>query len=256
MTQYLIVNADDYGMNINVSRGIRDSHLRGIVTSTTVMIGMAGAAEDVLIAQTDTPNLGLGLHVVLAGKNMTPVLPPDQIPSLVRPDGRFYDQPIWGERADLFDADEMTREVNAQFEKFVQVAGRLPTHIDAHYHAPYFHPVSLAAMRALAIQHQIPMRYGHSSDTVKLEGIPHPTAFFELNHDQPVETLIALIQNLPDDEIIELCCHPGYADETLFEIDPWTTVRDIEVGYVTDPRVKAAVESKGFVLSTFEIFKK
>lgn len=251
----LIVNSDDYGMNVNVSRGIREAHLRGVVTSTTVMIGMPGAAEDVLIAQKETPNLGLGLHVTLAGKNMTPVLPPDQIPSLVRPDGKFYDQPLWWDLFDRFNADEITREVNAQFEKFVSVAGRLPTHIDSHYHAAYFNPVSLAAMRALALEHHLPMRYGDPSDTARLQGIAHPTAFFMLDHDQPVEVLIETIKTMPNEEIIELCCHAGYADDTLFEIDPWTTVREIEVGYVTDARVRAAIEGRGLTLATFEIFK-
>lgn len=253
MSHYLIVNADDYGMNVNVSRGIRDAHLRGIVTSTTVMIGMPGADSDVLTALKETPNLGLGLHVTLAGKNMTPVLPPEQIPSLVRPDGKFYDQPIWGQRAALFDAEEMTREINAQFERFVSVAGRLPTHLDSHYHAAYFHPVSLAAMRALALQHHLSMRYGDASDAARLEGISHPADFAQLDHDEPVETLIALIEMLPEAPVVELCCHPGYADDTLFDIDPWTTVRDIEVGYLTDPRVKAAVETRGLTLANFSV---
>jgi len=50
MAKYLIVNADDYGMAASVSQGILESHQRAIVTSTTVMIGMDGAAEAVLHA--------------------------------------------------------------------------------------------------------------------------------------------------------------------------------------------------------------
>ncbi len=96
MAKYLIVNADDYGIAASVSQGIRDSHQRGIVTSTTVMIGMDNAAEAVQQARKETPDLALGLHVVVAGKALKPVLPPDQIPTLVRPDGLFYDNPAWG----------------------------------------------------------------------------------------------------------------------------------------------------------------
>jgi len=256
MAKYLIVNADDYGMAASVSQGILESHQRGIVTSTTVMIGMDGAAEAVLHAQKEAPNLGLGLHVVVAGKAMKPVLPPDQIPTLVRPDGLFYDNPIWGERANSFNPDEMMREVKAQFERFVGVANRLPTHIDSHYHAAYFHPASVEAMRALALEHHLPMRHGHESDLPVLEGIQHPLAFFQLDHHQPIEVLISILQNLPDGEIVELCCHPGYSNATLFATDPWTTVREIEVGYLTDPRVRAVIASQQITLCTFDVFKK
>ena len=38
----LIVNADDYGLTAGVSRGILDSHRRGIVTSTTLLVNRAG----------------------------------------------------------------------------------------------------------------------------------------------------------------------------------------------------------------------
>lgn len=256
MTKYLIVNADDYGMAASVSQGIRESHQRGIVTSTTVMIGMERAAEAVQQAQKETPELGLGLHVVVAGKAMKPVLPPDQIPTLVRPDGLFYDNPTWGERANAFNLDEMMREVNAQFERFVGVANQLPTHIDSHYHAAYFHPASVEAMRSLALKHHLPMRHGHESDLPVLEGIQHPVAFFQLDHHQPIEVLISILQNLPDGEIVELCCHPGYSNDTLFDTDPWTTVREIEVDYLTDPRLQAVIESEQITLCTFDVFKK
>jgi chitin disaccharide deacetylase len=255
MAKYLIVNADDYGMASSVSQGIREAHQRGIVTSTTVMIGMDAAAENARQALKETPNLGLGLHVVVAGKAMKPVLPPDQIPSLVRPDGLFYDNPVWGEHVSLFDADEMTREVNAQFERFVSVVGRLPTHIDSHYHAAYFQPASAAAMRALAFKHNLPMRHADPSDLPVVNGLPHPSGYLQLDHDQPIEVLIESLKNLPEGEITELCCHPGYSNDTLFDTDPWTTVREIEVRYLTDPRVKAVIELEGITLCHFGVFK-
>jgi chitin disaccharide deacetylase len=255
MAKYLIVNADDYGMASSVSQGIRECHQRGIVTSTTVMIGMNGAAEAVQQALKETPNLGLGLHVVVAGKAMKPVLPPDQIPTLVRPDGLFYDNPVWGEHVSLFDADEMTREVNAQFERFVSVAGRLPTHIDSHYHAAYYQPASAAAMRALALKHNLPMRHADPSDLPVVEGIQHNATFFQLDHDQPIEALIEILKNVPEG-ITELCCHPGYSNDTLFDTDPWTTVREIEVRYVTDSRVQEVIASEQITLCNFSIFKK
>ena len=256
MAKYLIVNADDYGMAASVSQGIRESHQRGIVTSTTVMIGMDNAVEAVQQALRETPDLALGLHLVVAGKAMKPVLPPEQIPTLVRPDGLFYDNPAWGEHAESFNPDEMSREIHAQFERFVAVANKLPTHFDSHYHATYFHPASVEAMRSLALKHKLPMRDDRGVSSSILDGIAHPATFYELDHDQPIEVLLSFLHTLSDGEIIELCCHPGYSNDTLFDTDPWTTVREIEVAYLTDPRVRAVIESEQITLCNFDVFKK
>ena len=254
MAKYLIVNADDYGIAASVSQGIRESHQRGIVTSTTVLIGMDNAAGAVQQALQETPGLALGLHLAVAGKGIKPVLPPDQIPTLVRPDGLFYDNPAWGEHAPSFSRDEMSREVNAQFDRFVALANRLPTHLDSHYHSTYFHPYAIEAMRALALEHNLPLRHDRGVGHSIVEGIPHPLAFHELDHDQPLDVLLSFLQALPEGEIVELCCHPGYSNDTLFEADNWTTVREIELAYLTDPRVQEVIASEGITLCNFEVF--
>lgn len=254
MAKYLIVNADDYGMAGSVSKGIREAHQRGIVTSTTVMIGMDNAAEAVQQALKETPNLGLGLHLTVAGKAMKPVLPADQIPTLLRADGLFYDHPAWGEQAASFNPDEMALEINAQFDRFVAVANRLPTHLDSHYHATYYHPAALEAMWSLARKHKLPMRHDRGVGSPAPEGIPTPVTFYELDHDQPIETLIDFLHTLPDGEIMELCCHPGYSNDTLFETDSWTTVREIDLAYVTDPRVRDVIASEQITLCNFNVF--
>jgi predicted glycoside hydrolase/deacetylase ChbG (UPF0249 family) len=256
MAKYLIVNADDYGIAASVSKGIRESHQRGIVTSTTVMIGMDNAAEAVQQALKETPDLALGLHLVIAGKAMKPVLPPDQIPTLVRADGLFFDNPAWGEHAPSFNRDEMFGEIQAQFDRFVAVANKLPTHMDSHYHATYFHPIAVEAMRSLALKHNLPLRHDRGIGGSIVEGIPHPVSFYELDHHQPIEVLLNFLQTLPDGEIVELCCHPGYSNDTLFEIDNWTTVREIELAYLTDPRVQAVIASEQITLCNFDVFKK
>ena len=53
----LIVNADDYGLTPGVSRGILEAHLKGIVTSTTVMMGLPGVAAAIAEAQRTAPKL-------------------------------------------------------------------------------------------------------------------------------------------------------------------------------------------------------
>jgi hypothetical protein len=37
--------------------------------------------------------------------------------------------------------------------------------------------------------------------------------------------------------------------------NPWTTVREIEVAYLTDPRVQAVIASEQITLCNFDVFK-
>ena len=75
----LIINSDDYGRTPDISRGIREAHLRGVVTSTTCMMNIPTTAQDVAIALKETPDLGMGIHLVLStGK---PISAPEKVPS-------------------------------------------------------------------------------------------------------------------------------------------------------------------------------
>ena len=82
----LIVTADDFGIAPEVNEAVMRAHREGILTCASLMVAAPAAADAVVRAKT-MPNLGVGLHLVLVeGK---PVLPPQQIPNLVGPDGNF-----------------------------------------------------------------------------------------------------------------------------------------------------------------------
>src|SRR5690349_18168229 len=91
----LIVNADDYGNTPGLTRGILEAHHKGIVTSTSVMIGSAGVIGDLQQAASEAPQLGLGLHLTLSGAGNRPILPPQDVPSLVNERGTFFPFEEW-----------------------------------------------------------------------------------------------------------------------------------------------------------------
>ena len=86
----LIVTADDFGMSIPVNEAIEASHRDGILSATSLMTGGEAFADAVERARR-LPNLGVGLHIHLVDSR--PVLPPEQVPDLVGPDGNFSNNP-------------------------------------------------------------------------------------------------------------------------------------------------------------------
>src|SRR5215216_6121269 len=84
----LIINSDDYGRTPEISRGIREVHLRGVVTSTTCMMNIPTTADDIAVALKETPALGLGVHLVLTMGR--PISAPESVPSIVDEDGNFF----------------------------------------------------------------------------------------------------------------------------------------------------------------------
>ena len=67
----LIVNADDFGLNKCVNRGIIKAFNNGIVTSASLLVNRNGY-EDALKNISENPKLGIGIHLnVFRGKPLT-----------------------------------------------------------------------------------------------------------------------------------------------------------------------------------------
>ncbi len=148
MTRSIVVNADDLGRTVGINEGIFEAHERGLVTSATLMVNFP-AAGDAAAELTRHARLGVGLHVTLTGA--TPALPLDEVPSLVDAEGRFPRKPELIER---FEPAEVTAEIRRQLAIFVELTGRLPTHLDSHHHA-HREPVVLDALVAVARAHSV-----------------------------------------------------------------------------------------------------
>jgi predicted glycoside hydrolase/deacetylase ChbG (UPF0249 family) len=142
------VNADDFGLTAGVNRAIVELHRTVVLTSTTLMARAAATAEAVSLAHAN-PTLGVGCHVVLVDGE--PVLPPQQIPSLVDPrTGRF--QPTLGAFLQrLLTGRIRTAEIEAEAGAQIALlenAGVALTHIDTHKHVHMFPAVLRPVLRA------------------------------------------------------------------------------------------------------------
>jgi len=108
----VIVSADDFGLSVAVNEGIERAHREGVLSSASLMVAGAAAADAVRRAHR-LPGLRVGLHlVVIEGPA---VLPPAAIPDLVDARGWFpSDQLRLG--VDYFFRPTVRRQLAAEIE--------------------------------------------------------------------------------------------------------------------------------------------
>lgn len=194
----LIVNADDLGYSAGINRGIVEAHERGIVTSTSLMVDRPAAQEGGLIARS-APTLSVGMHAVL----------------------------------DRVEPTRCEAELARQFERFVELVGVRPTHLDSHHHVHRRSDVAVA-FEAFAEREELPARDRSLRHDGRFYGAPATT----------VERLLEILETLPDGDS-ELGCHPGYADGLA---SSYTVERERELATLTDPRVRMRVDELGIEL--------
>ena len=268
----LIVNSDDYGRSSGVSRGIREAHANGIVTSTTCMMNYLNIDDDIPLALKETPNLGMGVHLILTSGS--PLLPPDKISTLTTADGIFpqYDPFLAG--LDQIDLAQLKAEWRAQIQKFIHLAGRNPTHLDSHHHAAYFSERLFRTMLELAQEFSCAIRQPAAQPGDDLIGIPDslheavrefvprllgefstptPDAFYASFYDEEAtkELLLQTIQDLPPNGVYELMCHPGHVDAYLIASTIYARQRESELAILIDSDIKQAIDNRHIQLTTF-----
>lgn len=220
----LIVNADDFGYSRGVNFGIIDSHMRGIVNSSTMMMNMPGTGHAIELAK-EYPSLQVGIHLVLTcGK---PLL--QDVHSLVDENGHFKKLKQIREKNDIV-LDELEREWTAQIERFL-ASGLIPTHFDSHHHVHginEFYPV----VQRLSEKYKLPVRKTKN----ELKGIkPFTDLFFsDFYGDSAREDYFAQLgARVEDGQLVEIMCHPAYLDSAVMNGSSYNIYRTVETSILT-----------------------
>lgn len=250
MSSLLIINADDFGLSKSVNYGIIDAHRYGIVTSTTAMMNMSNVQHAAELAR-QVPTLAIGMHFVLtAGTPLT------IMHSLAR-EGKLGKW-LWElEASDQLPLDQMMRELNAQYQQFIDVFGRSPSHLDSHHHIhmlSQFYPLFVE----FANQKGIPLRvYQELKNSEKVLSVPRSTDYFSPDfYGEPNSVTEALLFNILDEstqqgyQSIEIMCHPAFIDNDLLT-SSYAYPRLTELEVLTGKGLKQAVKDRGYQLGTY-----
>jgi chitin disaccharide deacetylase len=279
LARQLVVNADDFGISRGVNRGIVQAHREGVVTSASLMANLP-SAEDALTRAAICPDLGLGLHLTLtAGR---PLCPPEHVPTLVDPDGRFLVLGTLLGRLSLGQVRvaDLTRELTAQVEWALK-RGVRPSHLDSHHHV-HVHPLVAPVVIGLARQHGIgwvrcPVEGGPSPALlglapkdaartvaistfglmtrvlVRRAGLRTTRQFrgIGLGMGFGRTGLLDTLNRLPPG-LTELMTHPGIPDDELASLTVFAEGRDRELAALTAPTVREMIRRRRIRLTSFD----
>lgn len=264
----LAVNADDFGFTRDVNRGIVDAHLRGILTSTTIMANGVEFDDAVRLAR-EYPSLDVGVHFVLVGGasllDKTREFPRSVLELTLD---------VLRRRIDVY------AELRAQIVRVLD-AGIRPTHLDTHKHTHLLPPVLDAVSRLgeefkapwVRRPFDLPLRGSPAGAPLMTRAVSRAFrgvrsqfhsklarrgcrttdwfAGFQITGRLSAEDVLHLLRHLPEG-FTELMVHPGYCTEELRAARTrLKESREAELRALTDPRVIEAMREQGIALTPY-----
>jgi len=247
----LVIVADDLGIGPATTHGIL--HLAGLgkVTGTVLLVNSPHAEEAVRAwHRAGGPQfVDLGWHACLTLDR--PILPPGRVRSLVTEDGSFlslgrFVARLAGGRVRL---EEVRAELQAQYDRFIELTGRPPVLVNGHHHIQVFPGIGRVLLDVLARQWPLPY-VRRVRETIPLlaaiprsrwkrallatlggrflqqqqqrgfpgndylAGVSDPRGLTHTRRGQEENLLVRWLTQVPG-RVVEFVCHPGYCDETL-----------------------------------------
>jgi hypothetical protein len=251
--------ADDYGLSPGVNRAIRELIGHGRLNATSVMVVGPAIGRDEIstlkAAIANSPRCAVGLHATLTA----PFYP---LTMHFRPlDGGMFPSFPKLLRAGLLrrlDPEIIRAELIAQLAAFTELFGRAPDFVDGHQHAQLFPGVRdafLAAVKETAPNAWV-RQGGRNQPLARRLGAPKTLfldilsaqfrrraaradiafnpAFagaYDFSRQPDFSALMRqFLDGLPEGGLI--MCHPGFVDETLVSLDPFTVQREHEYAFL------------------------
>ena len=251
----LVVTADDLGLSRGVTEGILESHRRGVVRSTSLLVTYP-TSEDAASCAREEPGLEIGLHLDLVGG--VPACDAARVRSLTDGEGRFIPLRELVRRLATarISAREVATEVRAQSAR-ARSWGVTPLAWDSHRHVhalPQLARVVGAVAREEGVRwirrprptspwrglKAAALRYATAVSEPFYRGIPGNTWYVDLTSWHPDDSAaVALLAARGGTG--EIGAHPGHSDGELGEGDSLSDRRPADLALLTDPLLRSAL---------------
>jgi predicted glycoside hydrolase/deacetylase ChbG (UPF0249 family) len=252
MRRSLLINADDFGYNDDVTDATIDLFERGAIRSATIMVGMPASARAIAYARSQGRRFSFGLHFnIVDGMRPHSTAPA----TLLDASGRFRMSPAQRRRASTFRL--AGRDVEAELEAqlaALRSAGIEVSHIDSHGHLHKFPVVALAVRRVMRRRGVPHVRLPQSLYTSKgvgkrllnfwcrrfFAGLSHPANTYLISDHGDPAWFDRLLATLPAG-VTELAVHPGASAD-------WLRAETVPL---RDPGLRGKLEAQGVGLISY-----
>ena len=270
----VILHVDDVGMSRPSNLGAIEAVEHGVATSWAVMMPCPWV-PDIGHYLKKHPEIDSGLHLTLTSEwvpyRWGPMAGKSRVPGLVDPEGC-----LWRNVAGVIakgSADEIEIEIRAQIDR-AQTMGLPITHLDSHMGTLFARADYFERFAKIGIEMKIPiLAIGSHATHAQLEngdamkklqawipkiwnaGLPvlddlH-TGSYGWKPDEKPERLLALLKELKPG-VTEILFHASRPTEDFPVITSSSESRLGDLKALTDPRVKALIQERAIVLTTWK----
>lgn len=246
--RYILIRADDLGYSEGVNYGIAKSVREGIIRTVGVMPNMSAAPHG--LALLADLKICLGQHTNICIGH--PLTDPKRIPSITQENGLFKPSKAYrAAREDFVVLDEVVLEIEAQYQRFVELTGRKPSYFEGHAvsSANFERGLEIVAQRHgltyLPLRPDEPVLFRKTWVYAVLDSMkPDYDPFASLQK-------AALADHGPD-SCSMLICHPGYLDDPLLLTSSLTFPRPKEVTMACAPATLKWLQENNVKTITFD----
>lgn len=238
----IILCADDYGIAPGINKAIEDLAQKKRISAVSCMMSSVHFPADVSVLKKCRPALAIGLHLTLT---YLPSL--SGFPTMTEMDLLKL---TWTRR---INRAALTKEITAQFERFIAVFGFPPDYIDGHQHIhvlPVVRDILLTCRERYAPDawiRNVSHPFGGNERKRKIVSImgwrflqqlrrkkivhnPALYGFYDYTTPQDFAALFTTwLQNAPDNALIYV--HPGIPDKELAKVDTVLAPRQKEYDF-------------------------
>ncbi len=277
----VIITGDDFGLDTPVNSAIIQAHLRGILTTASLMVSAEASAHAIEEART-YPTLKVGLHLVLVEGR--PILPPEVVPDLLGRDGELSNRFVLSGFRFFFIPGirkQLEAEIRAQFEAFRRTGLRLD-HVNFHNHM-HLHPTLFEMMirigkdyglAAVRVPLEAPLASWRASRRslaarlaswvllypwvtrmmrrLKEEGLKHNNFLFGMadSGNMTLDVVLAQIGQLKDG-VTEIYFHPADASSALLQETMPGYCHEMEFQALMNPATRLALTAANAQLCSY-----
>ena len=248
----ILIRADDLGYSEAVNYGIAKSVKDGIIGSVGVMTNMPAVQHGLDLLAGVTVCYGQHTNICVG----RPLTDPALIPSICQENGEFKPSRAYREAAkagqDFVVLEEVILEIEAQYQRFVELTGQQPHYFEGHAVASvnFFKGLEIVAER-------------HGLDYLGMGAPGEPVHFRSTDLYASMESMLpdydpfeslkkAALRDYGPNACCMFVCHPGYLDDYILKTSSLTIPRTREVAMAIDPATKSWLAENEVELVTYD----